>query len=70
MTDLLWYRGMRLAAAVGHEQGLGRADAGLDQCLGERMNTGWDFFDARGNQGHMYAYFRFFAQGPGVVLSF
>ena len=26
------------------------------------MNTGWDFFDARGNQGHMYAYFRFFAR--------
>jgi hypothetical protein len=26
---------------------------------GKRMKPGWDFFDAHGNQGHMYSYFLF-----------
>ena len=34
-----------------------QADAAVDQCIRREMNTGWDFFDAQGNQGHMYAYF-------------
>mmetsp|Transcript_64525 Transcript_64525/g.126726 ORF Transcript_64525/g.126726 Transcript_64525/m.126726 type:complete len:371 (-) Transcript_64525:223-1335(-) len=29
---------------------------------GQRMKPGWDFFDAHGNQGHMYSYFLFDAQ--------
>ena len=27
------------------------------------MPTGWGFFDAKGNQGQMYSYFRFDAGG-------
>ena len=38
------------------------------------MKTGWDFFDARGNQGHMYAGARFTGKsflraGFGALLS-
>jgi len=35
--------------------------------LGTAQATGWNFFDSRGNQGHMYAYFRFFARDLTLV---
>ena len=68
MTDLLWYRGQR----GGHPWDMARG-WGVDMppwlnALDRPMKAGWDFFDSRGNQGHMYAYFRFFAKD--LVLIF
>ena len=62
MTDLLWYRGMRRPRQWDISKGWGVPMPPWTNALGRRMETGWDFFDARGNQGHMYAYFRFFAR--------
>ena len=62
MTDLLWYRGMRRPRQWDMSKGWGVPMPAWTNALGREMNTGWDFFDARGNQGHMYAYFRFFAR--------
>ena len=33
----------------------------------KRMRPGWDFFDARGNQGHMYNYFLFEAKDLTLI---
>jgi hypothetical protein len=62
MTDLLWYRGMRKPRQWDVKRGWGMPLKPWTNALGRTMTTGWDFFDARGNQGHMYAYFRFFAR--------
>lgn len=35
---------------------------------GTRMKPGWDFFDAEGNQGHLYSYFRFDAQSLAIFF--
>lgn len=37
--------------------------------LGKLMPEGYDFFDAKGNQGHMYAYFRFYANDLTLVFA-
>lgn len=34
---------------------------------GTRMKTGWDFFDAHGNQGHMFSYFLFEAKDLTLI---
>ena len=31
------------------------------------MKPGWDFFDAHGNQGHMYSYFLFDAMDLTLI---
>ena len=35
----------------------------------KRMRPGWDFFDAHGNQGHMYSYFVFEARDLTLIYS-
>jgi hypothetical protein len=34
---------------------------------GQRMKAGWDFFDAHGNQGHMFSYFLFEARDLTLI---
>lgn len=36
---------------------------------GTKMKGGWDFFDAHGNQGHMYSYFLFEAHDLTLIYS-
>jgi hypothetical protein len=36
---------------------------------GQTMKTGWDFFDAHGNQGHMYSYFLFVAHDLTLIYA-
>mmetsp|Transcript_3055 Transcript_3055/g.9100 ORF Transcript_3055/g.9100 Transcript_3055/m.9100 type:complete len:388 (-) Transcript_3055:8-1171(-) len=67
LTDLLWYRGQRKGHPWDMEKGWGMPMPPWLNARGRRMATGWNFFDSRGNQGHMYAYFRFFARDLTLV---
>lgn len=67
MTDLLWYRGQRAGHPWNMDQGWGIPMPPWLNALDRPMNAGWNFFDSRGNQGHMYAYFRFFARDLTLI---
>lgn len=68
MTDLLWYRGQRGGHPWDGARGWGMPMPRWLNALDRVMDAGWSFFDSRGNQGHMYAYFRFFARDLSLIF--
>ena len=68
MTDLLWYNGQRSGHPWSMDIGWGVSMPPWLNALDRPMKAGWDFFDSRGNQGHMYAYFRFFARELTLIF--
>ena len=67
LVTLLWKRG-RLEKWDPH-LGWGVPLPSWRNAMGHMMKPGHDFFDAKGNQGHMYSYFRYYAQDIALIYS-
>mmetsp|Transcript_27337 Transcript_27337/g.94490 ORF Transcript_27337/g.94490 Transcript_27337/m.94490 type:complete len:322 (+) Transcript_27337:1946-2911(+) len=67
LTQLLFERGPRKGHAWDGETGWGVQMPPWRGGDGKTHKQGWDFFDSRGNQGHMYAYFRFVARDLTLI---